>query len=92
MMNKTTPRNAENDAKSAKAVTRYNRAYRNDLFHAAVYRKDGTRRLSVHDANKLIDDALATCGDPYYTTSKTRWTKAALAFLAPFALDLFTKE
>ena len=72
-------RKRRKDAQSARAVQRYNSCYNNVLFIGATSGKSSTY------ANRLIDDALALCGDPYYFFPPSRrYCAAAWRFL-----DLF---
>jgi hypothetical protein len=79
MTRSTEQHTSENDRLSSIAMKRYNARYDNHVFSMAT---DG--KTSWY-ANALIDEALALCGDPYYSPSKRRYCKEAQAFLALFS-------
>jgi hypothetical protein len=62
----------------ADATSRYHRLYDNSLYLAA------TKNMTPQSAVRLQNDALALCGRRDIKPSKTRWGKAAQAFLAKF--------
>ncbi len=64
---------------SNRALTLYHRRYYNAMFIAATHGKTSKY------ANGLIDDALAICGDPFYTKSNMRYCQEARDFLAAFS-------
>lgn len=66
-------------AQADRAMSHYHAHYDN-----AVYTK-ATRGMSVARANKLLDDALAICGDPHYKLSRIVWNAKARAFLTLFS-------
>jgi hypothetical protein len=63
------------------ASVRYNCRFNPDLFNRACRGKTSAR------TNRLIDEAMALCGSPYYKVTHTNWAEAELAFLAQFADD-----
>ena len=73
---------AKASASSTIATRLYNEFYNNELFVAATIGKSNVY------TNALIDDALATCGDPFYVLTYRHYCQAARAFLLPFELRL----
>ena len=74
----TPAQRAELDAEMTTAFKEYHSGFDNHIFGTAIVGKDSKY------ASDLIDDALALCGDPWHTVSRTRWNTKALAFLALF--------
>lgn len=54
-----------------------------DLMVEAVYFK-AIRDMSQHRQTRLIGDALALCGSPYWALSHAVWSPAVWEFLALF--------
>jgi hypothetical protein len=64
---------------SLDALKRYHEAYNNTLYTEAIAGK------TTQYANRLIDEALAICGDPFYTPSRARLGDKAQRWLGHFA-------
>ncbi len=73
---------AEMDKRHQAAVKRYQQCYNNALYQRATAGKRTQRRIVR--ANKMLDEAMAMCGSPYYKVTYTKWTDAEIDFLAPF--------
>ncbi len=58
----------------------------NDRFNNVLY-AEATKTMTSKYANQLIDDAMALCGDPFFSLTRIRWGAKAKAFLAQFKVD-----
>lgn len=64
--------------RDGQAHDRANACWNREMFANAIASLGKARRA------RLVNDALALCGSPYYVLSHIRWSQAAWEFLALF--------